>query len=50
MYDVLVFGKMVGYYMMFMMVICIICFNDILWILIWDLNNDGLFVKGVLDL
>lgn len=30
-YDVLVSGKMAGYYMMSMMVTCITCFNDILW-------------------
>lgn len=29
-YDVLVSGKMAGYYMMSMMVTCITCFNDIL--------------------
>lgn len=30
-YDVLVSGKMAGYYMMSMMVTCITCFNYILW-------------------
>lgn len=54
-YDVLVSGKMAGYYMMSMMVTCITCFNQLLMIFyelqpeIYDLD-DGSFAKGASDL